>query len=678
MTQKMKQVSDLSFPGWIVPLFLALLCIFSFGIFIPGLGFYWDDWAKILVYRLQGLAYYWPYYVGDRPFSAWTHIVLTPLLGVRPAAWQIFTLGMRFLSAWGIYYLLILLRPGKRFPAVMAAGIFAVYPLFSQQAISITFHQQWMQFALIIASFDCMLLAIRSARHRIAWTAISILFSILQLSITEYFAPLELLRPFILWFAFGPKPDWKEKFFQTLKAWIPYFLLTATFFVWRVFLMPLPGDDPYRTDTLFNFFTKPLDTLNWLAKTLVVDLAYIFFGSWSIVFQTRLAQPLSQSFFAALVGSIMVGALAVLYLAKFIKLELEETTDHSWVGMAITIGLAGALIGPIPAWITHRQVLFDFHSDRYALPALLGLSILSAGLIDWLGRSRWQKAVLAGIIIMLGCGYQLRTANDYRNVWTQQMRLYWQLSWRAPQLKAPTAIYSETELVPNQGLFSMSAALNQLYPQDANKDLLDYWFFSLRPKYDAGPPKSLNISNDSTFRTLHYIGNSPNTLLVNLDPSHGNCLWVLRPDDQWNPYLTELTRAMLPISNLERIMPNSALGYPPEELFGKEPEHTWCYFYEKAELAWQYQDWTEIVRIGDKLGANDFTPKADVSNSPREWWPFIVGYAHNGQVRRAIELSQQSLQQDKRYHEAICKLWTSMQDVPEVGIGISELGCSEP
>jgi hypothetical protein len=674
----MKRLSDFSLPHWTVPLFLALLCFLSFGILIPGLGYYWDDWAKILVYRLQGLSYYLPYYVGDRPLSAWTHIVLTPILGVKPAAWLIFTLGMRFLSAWGIYYLLILLRPANRLQAVMAAGIFSVYPLFSQQAIAVTFHQQWMQFALIIAAFDCMLLAVRPSRHRLAWTIASVVLSILQLSITEYFAPLELLRPFILWFSVDPPTGWKEKFSQTLKSWLPYLLLIIAFFVWRIFLMPLPGDDPYRTDTLFNIFSQPVETLTWLVKTLVVDLSYVFVGSWASAFQTRITQPLSLTYAAIFAGSLVTGIFSFFFFTKFNKSDAGSSAEPSWVRMAIVIGLIGAVIGPIPAWITQRQVLFDFHSDRYALPALLGLSILIAGIIEWLGRSRLQKAALAGFIILLGCGFQLRTANDFRNVWTQQMRLYWQLNWRAPQLQAPTAIFSENELIPDQGLFSMSAALNQLYPQDSNRDLMDFWFFTLRPKYSAGPPKSMSVSNDSTFRTLHYIGSSPNTLLVNLDPSHGNCLWVLRPEDQWNPYLPELTRSMLPISNLERIKGEPVSGYPPEELFGKEPDHGWCYSFEKAELAWQYHDWQEIVKIGDELVAEGLSPKADISNSPREWWPFIVGYAQEGNVRMAIDISQKSLQQDKRYREAVCGLWTSMQDVPEVGVGISELGCPEP
>ena len=38
------------------PLFMLLVAILAFGLMIPGLGFYWDDWAKILVSRLYGLS----------------------------------------------------------------------------------------------------------------------------------------------------------------------------------------------------------------------------------------------------------------------------------------------------------------------------------------------------------------------------------------------------------------------------------------------------------------------------------------------------------------------------------------------------------------------------------------------------------------------------------------------
>jgi len=674
----MKNTYQNQISKWVVPAFLTALCLLSYGFFVPYLGFYWDDWAKILVYRLQGSAFYWPYYAGDRPLSAWTHIVLTPILGVSPIGWQIFTLSMRLVSAWGIFVLLCQLRPKAKFQSIMAASIFLVYPLFGQQPIAVTFHQQWMQFALIIWAFNTMLIALRDPTRKVLWIAISLLLSILQLSITEYFAPLELLRPFLIWFMLSPQEKSARKFGLVLKTWLPYLVLLSIFFVIRIFFMPFANDDPYRADVLFNFFTKPLETLKWVVQVFIVDISYIGFGSWSKVFESNIFFPLNMSSILFLAGSILIGLFAAIFLSKSPSVGSSEENDGDWSGMAVIIGLAGMLIGPIPAWITQRQVLFDFHSDRYALPTILGLSILTAGIINWLGRQRVQKAALAGLIIMLGSGYQLRIANEFRGVWDQEMRLYWQLFWRAPQLKAPTAIYSENELIDNQGLFSMSGALNQLYPQhDKDNELLDYWFYTLLPKFKGGAPSKIDISNDSQFRTLHFIGNSPNTLLIHSDPSHGNCLWILRSEDKENPYLSQLEKDMLPLSNLSRIESKPAQGFPPGELFGKEPEQGWCHSYEKAELAWQMEDWQTIVELGDKEIANGNTPLAGQSNSPREWWAFIEGYAHNNNVRKAIELSQQSIRQDKKYQPAICSLWRNMKDVPEMGVGLSELGCGE-
>lgn len=52
---------------WVVPVFLLLIAIVTFGLFVSSLGLYWDDWAKLLVGRLYGLDRYTAYYAEDRP-----------------------------------------------------------------------------------------------------------------------------------------------------------------------------------------------------------------------------------------------------------------------------------------------------------------------------------------------------------------------------------------------------------------------------------------------------------------------------------------------------------------------------------------------------------------------------------------------------------------------------------
>ena len=111
----------------------------------------------------------------------------------------------------------------------------------------------------------CSPLQARAARSRWLWTALSLAASLLQLTVTEYFAPVELVRPLILWFVLPREPGlstgpraWVKKGGRVLLAWSPYLVLLATYTIFRLFLMRLPGADPYRANTLYAFIASPL------------------------------------------------------------------------------------------------------------------------------------------------------------------------------------------------------------------------------------------------------------------------------------------------------------------------------------------------------------------------------------------------------------------------------------
>ena len=62
---------------------------------------------------------------------------------------------------------------------------------------------------------------------------------------------------------------------------------------------------------------------------------------------------------------------------------------------------------------------------------------------------------------------------------------------------------------------------------------------------------------------------------------------------------------------------------PAKIIFGNEPEHGWCYYYQLASLARQKGDWQEVVRLGNEAAQSGLQP-TDVS----EWMPFYEGYAN--------------------------------------------------
>ncbi|RPJ44313.1 MAG: hypothetical protein EHM21_10360, partial [Chloroflexi bacterium] len=584
------------FSSWGGPLVLLLVAILAFGLMLPGLGFYWDDWAKILVSRLYGLSAYPAYYAEDRPLSAWTHMLFTPLLGESPLPWQVFTLLLRWLSALSFWWCLGLIWPWARRQNLVAALLFLVYPVFTQQPAAVTFHQQWLQYLLFFLSLGAMMLAVRArqARQRWLWTALSLGASLLQLTVTEYFAPIELVRPLVLWFilpgeaALSSNPrGWISKSGRVLRAWLPYLILLGAYTVFRLFLLRLPGNDPYSADTLYDFIADPLKTAWQMLLVMLVDEQRILVGVWADLLHIGIVGATRAALLSYGVA-VITGGLLFVYLLRTADSQTpgapDEECQPQWSRQAFLLGLAGVLLGPVPAWITGRQVVFDFHSDRYALPAMFGAALLLAAGIEWLSQRKVQRTVLAVGLVTLAIGLQLRAANDYRWIWTAEQRFFWQLAWRAPGLKAPTAIFLETELFPNQGLFSTSAALNQMYPQGLEPfstdrvNRLSYWIYTLRPRYRE-KPDDYTIKLNTTFRTLHFEGQTPDSLLVYSNPARSNCLWVLSARDANNPYLPQLVRDFLPISNLERILPESTPGFPPVDMIGPEPPRAWCYYF---------------------------------------------------------------------------------------------------
>lgn len=670
-----------------VPFVLLLISLITFGLLIPQLGFYWDDWSKILVPRLWGLNAYFDYYAEDRPLSSWTHIVLTPLLGLRPIGWHAAALLFRWLSAWGMCWSLDGLWPNARRQNLAASALFLVYPVFKQQAAAVTFHQQWLQYALFFLSLGAMIYAYRPAyrfvdntarpdRRRFwALTALSMAAMLLQLSVTEYFAPLELVRPVVLWILLSQacSPEGGRRFaarraLETARRWAPYLVPLAMYVVWRLFLIQLPGEDPYRANTLYAFLQAPLQTAGQMAQVVFIDTARVFFGSWFDTFNIHLVGVPPFTLVSYLVG-LAVGVGLAVYLVRFPRTEPdagdsdEGKRESQWMRQALLLGLAAAMLGPVPAWITGRQVVFDFHSDRYAMPAMFGAALLCVVGIEWLSQRRLQRALLVGLLVSVAAGMHLRVANDYRWIWTDETRLFWQLSWRAPSIKPSTALFFEEEPFPNQGLFSTSAALNLLYPQPeealTGDSPLAYWVYTLRPRYEHEVPESLeNIGVATQFRTLRFEGKTPDSLLLYHNPAYGSCLWVLSERDRSHPYLPDLVKDFLPISNLSRIEDApAAAGYPPVEFFGPEPAHTWCFYYEKGALAWQQQNWDEVVRLGDEARQQGYYPVHSGSDSPYEWLPFIEGYARAGRWSDAEELTAAAFQRDSAYGPMLCELW---------------------
>jgi hypothetical protein len=133
---------------------------------------------------------------------------------------------------------------------------------------------------------------------------------------------------------------------------------------------------------------------------------------------------------------------------------------------------------------------------------------------------------------------------------------------------------------------------------------------------------------------------------------------ILDPDvDRVNRLIPEqsLMRFASRLTNMELVTAEEKSQIP--EAYGAEPEHGFCYYFQRAELARQFGEWDKVVELGKiALALNDH------SIDPAERFVFIEGYAHAGEWERAMELSNESyVASPEVMGEMLCRLWERIE-----------------
>jgi uncharacterized membrane protein len=133
------------------------------------------------------------------------------------------------------------------------------------------------------------------------------------------------------------------------------------------------------------------------------------------------------------------------------------------------------------------------------------------------------------------------------------------------------------------------------------------------------------------------------------------CARILDPLVERDNYtLPRYLREAMVLSTTDPILPE---GTPvlPVEIFGPrsaQSERSWCYYFEKADLARQQKDWQQVIALGEQGFAS-----GDYPNDPLERFPFIEAYAHTGDWQRALEQSRLAAGVAPVYQIVVCRLW---------------------
>ena len=431
-----------------------------------------------------------------------------------------------------------------------------------------------------------------------------------------------------------------------------------------------------------------------LVKTILQDVIQVGLLTWGETvrqfFDLGTRQP---SAFAA-VGLSLVSAL--LLGAYLIKLPVSKDPEGELIGQGrkdawswVLISLASLLASGWPFWFVDLPVDTQLiGGSRFTISFMFGASLLLVGLLDLLVRRAWLKIVFVSAIVGLAVGYHFRDANYYRQIHYNQAEFFQQLAWRAPGLEPGTLILTNTFQEPIlNGDNSLTAALNWIYDPDPPYTL-DYMLFYIPSRIESGNLSGLEpgIPVIKDLRNARFTGSTSQVLAVYYSPPR--CLRVLDAKvDQFISRLPGMPREMKEaanISNLAQINPNpTSPAQLPAALFKHLPlEDSWCYYYEKAELARQAEDWQEVSRLGDQALVGEFKVDSSI-----ELVPFIEGYARSSLVEKARQLSleaQRKKPEGKQLTEEIlCSTWSriGLDASPESALAAStsdvkrELGC---
>lgn len=623
----------------LTPIVFLVIAIAGFGLLANRLGYYQDDWPYIFYAFNKGIpSLTLEMYYDSRPNAAWMYIGLFNLLGFNPTAWHITALLARWLTATSLWYFFKRLWPGHAREATFAVLIFLVHPFFLIQSYAVNSMLYWGGFLFFALSLYLMARVITDSRYRIPLTILAVFLEGLHLFTSEYFVGMVLIRPLILyWLLIGQYAEIRARITKTLANWIPYLAALAAYVIWRMFLyIPPPIGDRNSPKILFAFLESPLETIGYLIRTALQDSIIVIFTSW---YRTLVPEMLSFAsifnWFVLLIGGLTF-ITAFFFLTKSSPSASME--KRRWLASPLSLGLLIVFLGMAPLWIIGQDIVThknEFAGSRFGIGATLGASLILAAIIENILDDGKKKAVIVSLCIALAVSMHLTVEKDFTYSWEKQERLARELLWRAPGLEVGTAIVTDEEILGYMGGYSVAYSLITTY-QPGDISAPPYWYF---PFYYTNPNVNdflAGIPLEGSKLTMDFKGSSRKMILLSFNPEMQRCLWILQPQD---------TNLRLVNDDMQKLAAGSDIGLikqvegdspaPPEAIYGKTDTQTWCYYFEKADLARQYGQWEEIVRLWNEAQAAGERP-----DNGFEYIPFIEGLGHTGDWEQVTEMTK--------------------------------------
>ena len=656
--------SDEKHQTLLVYCWFLFLCFLCYGILIPTLGFYWDDLPILFSFQTTGAGGFPEYLASDRPFSAWNFMLTTSLFKFNPLGYHILAFILRYLSVILFYQIVRLVWTNKAKTAAVAASIFAVYPGFLQQPIALIYCHHLSVFCLQLLSFYLMLKLARSDHYNwffgiVSWAATLHMFSI------ENFATLEMVRPVLLWIVLTPKhKDFKDRALTVLKQWAPYLAIFSLFMIWRVFIFKFPTYEP---DLLEGYETNPISTLTSLLVRIPQDFYTTTVRAWLDSFTIPVVSDFGTTatrLFWALIGITLVVSATVLAFLPKDKSEEEkkimspELVEGSlfqnktriiwleWLAASVLLYFLAASI----VWVLELPLEIKFAWDRMTLAFIPFVALLAGVIYIATSKMKFLRNLFFCLLIAAAVGSHFENAMSYKRDWEDLQDFLWQLSWRMPNLEPGSTVMGSTIGLDYYSDNSLTAPLNLMYAPDSKSYDLNYVFYYTDVRVGSWLPSlEEDLAIRQPYRSYTFEGSTNNVIAIKYDPP--SCVQVMDrvyANSVVLPNLTEMQVDEMRLTNLSLIQTEPA-SQPFAAIFGSEPQHDWCYYFEKGDLSRQYAQYEQTAALGEEAITNGFAPRA-----ASEWLPFLESNIRIGNWERVDYLAEAIDSAEGNYTNGLC------------------------
>jgi hypothetical protein len=621
-------------------LLILLTTVITYGISIPKLGYYHDDWFLLWSGQARGAASIIPLFASDRPFMGVVYSLVYRLLGDTIVNWHLYALLWRFIGGLAFFWILRLLWPKQRYLTTLMAVLFIVYPGFLSEPNANTKQNHLYGFATALLSIAFTLEAMKTGKR--GWKIFCTLFSLLltanYLWIYEYMIGFEGARLLLIGYLLFQKGirNVRTLIWETFKIAWPYLLVTAAFLYWRIFIF----EGARRSTDAGRLAGSYLVDLRHMSLRLILETVKDFLDTsifaWFVTPYTMISATRYSNLGAAVFTAGLVIALVFLYRYIYKRTwGLDQGGNESvLIRDFLVIGSFLILCAVIPVIFSGRQVdLFDAYKS-YGLHPIPGVILFITGIVLLLQPKFriWAVVALLGISVST----QVLNAYDWGKYWEYQRQMWWQLTWRAPDIMDDTLVmtYSTDGYNPQQD-YEVWGPLNLIYRNHpATAPSIQAEVLNSDTTYDILKEKV----QDRSVRDIPLHLDFGNLLLISISPL-SSCLHVM--DGSLPVYANSealLTRQVAEYSHIDRILTTGKAPVPPAAIFRTEPEHDWCYYYQKASLARQKGDWEEIGRLYKQVNELKLN-----TNDKSEMFPFLEGLVNLGRYDDARSLYKKQI-----------------------------------